>query len=76
MATKKVSVTLTRTYSKTATIEIEVDENLKDEELRNYLTENEELDTDLENELGEASLDGGDDEWEYSDPTNNDGGHL
>lgn len=76
MGTKKVSVTLTRTYFKTTTIEVEVDENLKDDELRDFLTESEEIDSLLENSLGETDLYGGDDEWEYSDPTNNDGGHL
>lgn len=76
MATKTVKVTLTRTYFKTATIKVEVDENLKDEELRNFLISDTEIDSRLENELSEQSLDGGDDEWEYSDPTNDDGGHL
>ena len=76
MGTKKVSITLSRTYYKTATIEVEVDENLKDDELRDFLIENEKIDSLLENELSEQSLYGGDDEWEYSDPTNNDGGHL
>ena len=76
MGTKKVSITLSRTYYKTATIEVEVDENLKDDELRDFLIEDEKIDSLLENELSEQSLYGGDDEWEYSDPTNNDGGHL
>ena len=76
MGTKIVSVTITRTYFKTATIEVEVDENLVGEELQNFLTDSEEIDTQLENELGETDLDCGDDEFEYSDPTNNDGGHL
>ena len=76
MATRKVVVTLTRTYYKTATIEVEVDENIKDDELIVYLTNNEELDSKLENKLGESDLDGGDDEWEFQDPTNNFGGHL
>jgi hypothetical protein len=76
MATRKVSVRLTRTYSKTTTVEIDVDVNIKDEELREFLCLNQELDAELEDGLGEASLDGGDDEYEYSDPTNNDGGHL
>jgi len=76
MATRKVQVTLTRTYYKTTTIEIEVDESIVGDELKDYLIENEELDTELENELGNADLDGGDDEWEFQDPTNNFGGHL
>ena len=76
MATKIVSVTMTRTYFKTATIEVEVDENLKDEELQAFLTEDKDIDIWLENEISESSLDGVDDEYSYSDPTNNDGGHL
>lgn len=76
MATKIVSVTMTRNYFKTATIEVEVDENLKDEELQEFLTNDVAIDLRMENEISESSLDGGDDEWEYSDPTNNDGGHL
>lgn len=76
MATKIVSVTMTRTYFKTATIEVEVDENLNDEELQEFLTNDLAIELGLLNELSEASLDCGDDTYEYSDPTNNDGGHL
>jgi hypothetical protein len=76
MATKKVTVTLTRTYSKSTTIEVEVDENLVGEELQDFLTTDDAIDTRLEDGIFEASLDGGDDEYEYSDPTNSDGGHL
>jgi hypothetical protein len=76
MATKIVSVTMTRTYFKTATIEVEVDENLKDEELQEFLTNDTAVELRMENEISEDDLNGGDDEWEYSDPTNQDGGHL
>ena len=76
MATKIVSVTMTRTYFKTATIEVEVDENLKDEELQEFITNDVAIELGMMNEISEASLDCGDDEWEYSDTTNNDGGHL
>jgi hypothetical protein len=76
MGTKIVSVTMTRTYFKTATIEVEVDENLKDEELQEFLTSDTAVDLRMENAISEDDLNGGDDEWEYSDPTNNDGGHL
>jgi hypothetical protein len=76
MGTKIVSVTMTRTYFKTATIEVEVDENLKDEELQNFLISDTAVDLRMENAISEDDLNGGDDEWEYSDPTNNDGGHL
>jgi hypothetical protein len=76
MGTKIVSVTIERHYSKQATIEVEVDENLVDEELRDFLTESEEIDTLLENALAEDTLSGDDTIYEYQDPTNNDGGHL
>lgn len=73
---RTVTVTLTRTYSKTATIEVEVEDSLTGEALQEFLTTDEDIDNQLENALGEASLDGGDDEYEYSDPINYDGGHL
>ena len=76
MATKTISITATRTYYKEATIYIEVDENLNDEELQKFLTEDEDIDTRLENALSEDILSGGETEYEYSDPTNGDGGHL
>jgi O-phosphoseryl-tRNA(Cys) synthetase len=74
--TRKVLVTIERHYSKQATIEVEVDENIVGEELQNYLMENEDIDTLLENALAEDSLSGDDTIYEYQDPTNNDGGHL
>jgi hypothetical protein len=76
MGTKIVSVTIERHYSKQATIEVEVDENLVGEDLQAFLTESEEIDTLLENALSEDTLSGDDTIYEYQDPTNNDGGHL
>ncbi len=76
MKTRTVSVTIERHYSKQATIEIEVDENLVGEELQEYLTNNEQVDDLLENALFEANLVGDDTIYEYQDPTNGDGGHL
>ena len=76
MGTRKVSVTIERHYSKQATIEIEVDENLVGEELQEYLTNDEQVDELLENALFESSLVGDDTIYEYQDPTNGDGGHL
>ena len=76
MGTRTVSVTIERTYSKQATIEVEVDENLVGEELQEYLTNNEEIDNLLENALAEDSLSADDTIYEYQDPTNGDGGHL
>ncbi len=76
MATRKVSVTIERHYSKQATIEVEVDENLVGEELQEYLTNDEQVDELLENALFESTLFGDDTIYEYQDPTNGDGGHL
>ena len=50
--------------------------NIKDEDLQDYLTNDEEIDTLLENALAEDSLSADDTIYEYQDPTNNDGGHL
>lgn len=53
-----------------------VDENLKDEELQNYLTESSEIDDEIEDALYAGSLQVADTEYLYKDPHNNDGGHL
>ena len=74
--TWKVLVTIEIHYSKQATIEVEVDEKIVGEELQDYLMENEDIDTLLEDALAEDSLSGDDTIYEYQDPINNDGGHL
>lgn len=74
--TRKVTVTMNRYYSKQVSVEIEVDENIKDEELKDFLTENEELDSQLESRLAEQSLTVDEDTFEFQDPTNNYGGNL
>lgn len=66
MATKIVSITLTRTYYKETTIEVEVDEELNGEDLEEFLRNDDVID-DLEDELCNSSLDSGDDTYEYSD---------
>ena len=76
MGTRKVSVTIERHYSKQATIEVEVDDNIVGEDLQAFLTESEEIDTLLENALAEDDLSGDETIYEFSDPTNGDGGHL
>ena len=76
METRKVSVTATRYYSKQTTIEIDVPVNIQDDELIDFLTENEELDNQIEEGLFQDSFSADDDEYEFSDPTNNFGGHL
>ena len=76
MSKKTVTILVTRNYYKTASIEVEVDENLKDEELQNYLTESSEIDDKIEDTLYESSFQVADTEYLYEDPHNNDGGHL
>ena len=66
MATKKVTVTVVRNYFKSVEVEIEIDENIED--ISTELIEGEisdELDSKVEEALGEASLEGADDEWSY-----------
>lgn len=74
MGTKIVSVTIERHYSKQATIQVEVDENLVGQELREFLSESETISDLLEEALAEDSLSGDDTLYEYQDPKNNDGG--
>ena len=75
-ATRKVTLTVTRYYSKQTTFEVDVDEEVTGEALQEFLTNDEAIDELAENGLGEASLHGDDTKWEYQDPTNGTGGHL
>jgi hypothetical protein len=68
MATKIVSITLTRTYYIETTIEVEVDEELNGEDLEEFLRNDDAIEIRLENGLSDSSLDSGDDTYEYSDP--------
>jgi hypothetical protein len=76
MGKRIVSVTIERHYSKQATIEVEVDDDLVGEDLQIFLTEDEAINDQLENALAEDSLSADDTIYEYQDPTNGDGGHL
>ena len=76
METRKVKVTITRTYFKTAEVEIDVPINIQDDELVDHLVESEKLDELVEEGIYQASLNAGDTEYQYSDPTNNTGGTL
>jgi hypothetical protein len=75
-ATRKVTVTATRYYSKQTTIEVDVPVEIQDDELIDFLTENEALDNEIEEGLFEDSLSADDDSYEFQDPTNDFGGHL
>ena len=76
MCKKIVTVEVTRYYSKTGTVEIEVDTTLVGEELVDYLTNDEEVNDLFENAIGDASLVGEDTTYEWQDPTDNNGGTL
>jgi hypothetical protein len=74
--TRKITVTATRYYSKQTTVEVDVPVDIKDDELINFLTINEDLDEKIEEGLAQDSLSPDDDKYEFQDPTNNFGGHL
>ena len=76
MSKKKVTLTTTRYYSKQTSLEIEVDENLKGDALVNFLTNDIELDNQIEEGLGNATLNGDDTKYEYYDEKELMGGHL
>lgn len=68
---KTVQVTLTRTYYKEVTINVQVEESLKEEELITFLS----TDGNIDDRLEEA-LSGGEDEYTFYDEKDNFGGHL
>lgn len=76
MSKRIIKVEVTRYYSKTTMVEVEVDNDLVDEELVNYLTNDDDVDTLFENRLCEASLVGENTTYEWQDPTNGIGGTL
>ena len=65
-----VTINLTRTYFKTTSIEVEVDDSLTGETLQNFLATDEVIYNKLEEALYESSLEIGDDEFYISDHTN------
>jgi hypothetical protein len=75
-ATRKVSVIVTRYYSKQTTVEIDVPVDIKDDELVDFLTENEDLDVKIAEGLAQDSLSVDDDTFEYWDKDNEIGGTL
>jgi hypothetical protein len=76
MSKRIVTVEITRYYSKTGTVSIEVDADMVGDELVDYLTNDDEVDEMLEEALYSASLNGDDTTYEWQDPTNNIGGTL
>ena len=73
--TRKVTVTVTRYYSKQTEVEVDVPNEIGDDQIQDWLTENNDLTERVENGL-ESGLYQDNDTWEFSDPENNNGGHL
>lgn len=76
MSKRIITVEVTRYYSKTSTVEVAVEDDLVDEALTDYLTNDEDVDGDFENALFEASLIGENTTYEWQDLTNQTGGTL
>lgn len=76
MSKKIVTVEVTRYYSKTGIVSIEVDADMVDEKLTDYLTNDTDVDSQFEEVLGDASLVGENTTYEWQDPTNSTGGTL
>lgn len=76
METRKVIVTATRYYSKQTTVEVDVPVDIQEDDLIDFLTENEELTVKIDEGLFQDTLSADDDTIEYYDPTNEFGGHL
>ena len=76
MSKRIVTVEVTRYYSKTSSVDIFVDNDLVDEALIEFLTNDEDLNEDLENAIFSATLIGDDTTYEFQDTVNNFGGTL
>jgi hypothetical protein len=74
--TRKVTVTVTRYYSKQTEVEVDVPNEIGDDQIQDWLTENDDLTERVGHGLDKAILYDDEDNWEFSDPTNNNGGHL
>ena len=74
--TRKVTVTVTRYYSKQTEVEVDVPNEIGDDDIQDWLTENDDLTERVENALKNAILYDDEDNWEFSDPENSNGGHL
>ena len=76
MSKRIVTVEVTRYYSKTASVEKFVDNDLVDEALVEFLTNDDDLNEDMENAIFSATLVGENTTYEWQDPTNQTGGTL
>lgn len=76
MSKRIVTVEVTRYYSKTSSVDIFVDNDLVDEALIEFLTNDDDLNEDLENAIFSATLIEDDTKYEFQDTVNNLGGTL
>jgi hypothetical protein len=76
MGTRKVTLMVTRTYTKEIEFEVDVDDSIGFDDIQDYLTLNDEIDEIAEVELDKASLIEGETEWRFDDVTLGTGGHL
>jgi hypothetical protein len=76
MGTRKVTLMVTRTYTKEIEFEVDVDDSIGFDDIQDYLTLNDEIDEIAEIELDKASLIEDETEWRFDDVTLGTGGHL
>jgi hypothetical protein len=76
MGTRKVTLMVTRTYTKEIEFEVDVDDSIGFDDIQDYLTLNDEIDEIAEVELDKASLIEDETEWRFDDVTLGTGGHL
>lgn len=69
-------ITATRYYYKTVEVEVEIPNNISDEDIENYLTEDNDVDSKIEQQLSEASLNLETTEYSYQIPHLDTGGTL
>ena len=74
--TRKVTVTVSRYYSKQTEVEIDVPVNIKDDELVDFLVDCAEIDRKADEQLENERFELDDETFEYDDPTNEMGGTL
>ena len=74
--TRKVNVTVTRYYSKQVQLDVDVPNEIGDDDIQDWLTENDDLNERVGDALDKAILYDDEDNWEFEDPENHNGGHL
>lgn len=76
MALKKIKITATRVYTKTAEIDVYVDSNLVGEALVKHLRESKKIDTEIEDGIAATSLSLESSDYEYFDKKQNEVGQF